>query len=621
MELIYIYIKNFEGRIKDLQYNFSSNYNVEYCGSSYKLKREEKEENRPYNFFGENIKNITAIVGKNGAGKTSFVDILGMKYNFRYEDKDRYSMLYHVKDKIFYLETFESNLINRDCNDIKDKFMENFRGVYLKLKDDELIEIDGVEVDSIKQIIRRSCLIKTPSQNRIITPYNNGAILDRNIMQYGWEYRYKFLVNIKNNDNIDGAFRNIKSITINIKEKYSVPNHMENLMKLQFERIEKTKFTDKQFFIIHLIEQQIKRLYLELIDSNSRAGIEINKEELLKKLYKQILDMPNYEFTLFNLKKIYKETLNDINSKFRKGLNEDDNLKYLINIIDNLNGIDDKYFNNETLNITLNRVEDEYIIKFLKSLDECSLRGYSDIKNILNININNLSNGEKEFIDTFVGIQSSIGNYENIIIALDEPDRIFHPEWSRRYITYLRDNLELFDTNKIKRKYQIILTTHSPFIVSDLPKENILTMEDCKRKNIDLGNTFGTNIHTLLSNQFFMKSTIGELARQKINECIVELNKKIKDSTYEIDCEKKNEIKYIIKNIGEHIIKNKLSNMYKEAFPANEDDYRYKIKRLEEEKYKLENLLKDKKLDNIDQVMELLKRQINELKKKCGEDK
>ena len=61
--------------------------------------------------------------------------------------------------------------------------------------------------------------------------------------------------------------------------------------------------------------------------------------------------------------------------------------------------------------------------------------------------------------------------------------------------------------------------------------------------------------------------------------------------------------------------------MYKEAFQSDENEYIYNINRLEEEKDKLENLLKEKKLDNIDEVMDLLKSQIDILKKKSGENK
>jgi hypothetical protein len=81
----------------------------------------------------------------------------------------------------------------------------------------------------------------------------------------------------------------------------------------------------------------------------------------------------------------------------------------------------------------------------------------------------------------------------------------------------------LYDKN-----LHIIFSSHSPFLLSDIPKENVIFLEkdeitgNCKnvsdKTNID---TFGANIHTLLSHGFFMKDGLmGEFAKSKINEII-----------------------------------------------------------------------------------------------------
>ena len=79
-----------------------------------------------------------------------------------------------------------------------------------------------------------------------------------------------------------------------------------------------------------------------------------------------------------------------------------------------------------------------------------------------------------------------------------------------------------------KKDIQILVTSHSPFIVSDLPNENVifLTKEEnkgnCVVKNSlnDMKKTFGANIHTLLSDSFFMESLMGEFAKSKIDGVI-----------------------------------------------------------------------------------------------------
>lgn len=169
----------------------------------------------------------------------------------------------------------------------------------------------------------------------------------------------------------------------------------------------------------------------------------------------------------------------------------------------------------------------------------------------------------------------------NILILIDEPDSYLHPEWQRLLLDYFIKFINDLYKNE-NAKIQIILTSHSPFVVSDLPKENIIMLGDKIR---DLKNTFGSNIHTLLSNEFFMKSTIGAFAKSKIDEVLDILNR---GDVKEIN-EKEDYINYIISIIGEPIIKNKLRKMLSEKLvPHLPDDKEREIEILKERILKLE---------------------------------
>ena len=126
------------------------------------------------------------------------------------------------------------------------------------------------------------------------------------------------------------------------------------------------------------------------------------------------------------------------------------------------------------------------------------------------------------------------------------------------------------------KKIHIIFSSHSPFILSDIPKENVIFLEkykkdedrnqkegNCKNatKDIEL-KTFGANIHTLLSNGFFMSDGLmGEFAKSKINEILNFLNDKEELKTIQ-----KEQIKPIIESIGEDFLRNKLLNLYYKKF-------------------------------------------------------
>ncbi len=149
---------------------------------------------------------------------------------------------------------------------------------------------------------------------------------------------------------------------------------------------------------------------------------------------------------------------------------------------------------------------------------------------------------------------------KNIIILIDEGETTLHPEWQKRYINYYIDFLK---DNFPDKNFHIILTTHSPFLISDLPKENIIFLDTDKEGNCivvdglkEKKQTFGANIHTLLSDSFFMEEGLmGEFAKSKIDKVIELLNKSnLKKEELEY-CEK------IISIIGEPIIKNQLQKM------------------------------------------------------------
>lgn len=86
-----------------------------------------------------------------------------------------------------------------------------------------------------------------------------------------------------------------------------------------------------------------------------------------------------------------------------------------------------------------------------------------------------ISAGEKKILDVFSGVFSHVNIFDKNnrndektnIILLDEPDKGLHPEMSRRFISWL---VKVFNNEKgIGCKYQFIISTHSPFMISDIP--------------------------------------------------------------------------------------------------------------------------------------------------------
>lgn len=193
-----------------------------------------------------------------------------------------------------------------------------------------------------------------------------------------------------------------------------------------------------------------------------------------------------------------------------------------------------------------------------------------------------LSSGERQMIYSGSGILYHLRNinsiqknlrrvkYRHINIVLDEIELYFHPEYQRKYIDYLIKSIRSIRLTEIE-SINLLLATHSPFILSDIPESNVLFLDEGKQQE-GISETFASNIHTLYKNNFFVKGMpIGEFAKNKI-KVLFEKVKKSQSSDIEI----LNEINLV----GEHLLKSQLIKIYNQNSPL---DLIKKVSELEQE--------------------------------------
>ena len=188
----------------------------------------------------------------------------------------------------------------------------------------------------------------------------------------------------------------------------------------------------------------------------------------------------------------------------------------------------------------------------------------------------NLSTGQQSFLSfmsRFFHVKHhEIGNDQlekNLVIMIDEGDAGYHPDWQRKYFKNAIDFLcELYSEHNI----QLILTANAPFLTSDLPKSNVLFLEAfddgtviIHEKENNRAETFGANIHTLFSDSFYMDGAIiGAFAKEKIDTIIKYLSPENSEGP-NLD------YKRTIDLIGEPILRRKLEEMWNEKFALNEE--------------------------------------------------
>jgi predicted ATP-binding protein involved in virulence len=192
------------------------------------------------------------------------------------------------------------------------------------------------------------------------------------------------------------------------------------------------------------------------------------------------------------------------------------------------------------------------------------------IFDIFSIEYVGLSSGEKNLLSMFSRLKRAAdtipASQSEVVFLLDEPEVTLHPQWQISFIKLLNENLpKLFP----KKKLQILISSHSPILVSDLPKNNILFLEkdditgDCKVSELkDMQKTFGANIHSLYADAFFLKDkggAMGEFAKGIIKEVISELKKEAPKNPQHL--------KSVIDLVGEPLIQNQLFELFYKKFP------------------------------------------------------
>lgn len=101
--------------------------------------------------------------------------------------------------------------------------------------------------------------------------------------------------------------------------------------------------------------------------------------------------------------------------------------------------------------------------------------------------------------------------YPYIQLVLEEVELYYHPELQRQLIKNILDGIKQANLRNIKW-ISICIVTHSPFVLSDIPSNNVLAL----RKNggdVSKIPCFASNIHEMLKQSFFLKhGTTGDLA-------------------------------------------------------------------------------------------------------------
>ena len=196
------------------------------------------------------------------------------------------------------------------------------------------------------------------------------------------------------------------------------------------------------------------------------------------------------------------------------------------------------------------------------------------------IDFRNLSSGERQIAYTISNFMYHLVNvdsewndyyrdfahwevikYKYVNVIFDEVELYFHPEMQRSFMGLLHQALQNAKFRNLCG-INIILATHSPFILSDIPHSNVL----CLGENAhEVEGTLGANIIELLGNSFFLSSVIGKVATRELIK-LVSLYQRAKDGEdVRTDFGKhKVEFQYLLKYLADPYLKSLAHRRYEE---------------------------------------------------------
>ena len=612
----------------------------------------------PDNFFGENITNVTAIVGQNGSGKSNLVKAINlifgdffMKIESSKEpdssgiqfimvlDIHKKKKFYHSYDKIIF---DGKNVFKYKKNSKSEKFSSIFFSNVFDGKKEHFI----------------SNTVHDISTNYLLSRISRDSDRVGYYVQTEFKRQINFIVSFKNKDvEHSFLFQFPKRFSIRLRE-YSKHGWFPASSKFNAEiknKIEEIFYNTSSshdfrgligivilsFFMNNslIYKEHIKEVtdFFNDFDSEKQKKGTVNFLEVVKKFLLSSDWISNKELDTQKKESAF-ESENNFGYPIRKK-----SLNALIKFIENCQAIDKYLLKKE---IKLDRGIRASIIFPCSSISDENLKTISKFFNsYANVFIipererkrldpldpikyewEGMSSGELAMLNIFSRFYSLVDLPKkntplenNLILFIDEGELYLHADWQKKFLKSLLSGLqEIFKGHKL----QIILTSHTPFVLSDIPKENIIFLNKDEKGNCLVVNglskekTFAANIHTLLSDSFFLEGgLIGEFASGKIKEIqifykeVKEIEKSIlEERTFEnskenVLSEKKKE--YESKNdafwkiqrmIGEEylaaIVKNHLVEIETILFgidAANEgkiDRLRKELKALEEEKGK-----------------------------------
>lgn len=602
MKLIYCYIEHFRN-IENQDVSLSDEFDCRYRDSKIFIEKREKNPLMDYIYDNGFMSNLRIIVGKTGSGKTNFLQLIGMDWWNRKStaDGDAYLLLYkmHNENDFFVEEVGLGNKTRAYCFTYDFDKHEILKYIPAACDDHE----DTYIINAFDRYAFASCPYDNVRQEQM---FDNNQFIPRKITQYGKssvsmeceflkEYlshfseksikrRASFVIGWKNWQNKIQSDLDEKLIK---REYWTYKDRAEeqrdkNFRNGQYNKpIEYDKKSTPKSRFIHdlmvdfaiylrkwaeLVEYEFPEKYYPYTGIVYDLGIENPRElpdgkkmGILKRIdwLCQYIDYHTDEIT--SNRGLVWQIGSDIRDLFHL-----------------LGKMDDKYFTDTEFTIPVMDIDvngktvmrdvfermEQYRPDQIGVFTECLLPyhwsyvssgeyQYAKIWGVLEeygVRVKMMTQGQKY----------SEAIQPNLILLLDEPENYMHPEMCR---TFIRNLNVLLSKRNPNTELQVLISTHSPFMLSDVMASQVIKMDYDENGKCVISESkkpyYAANIHSIMADGFFLEYTIGEQARIfledkfKLLQRLTCMNRNLSSS----EKEELTMIRSLIPNIGDALIR------------------------------------------------------------------
>ncbi len=625
--LLCMYVDDFCGIIEE-----SFNFYIErrYTIKTGKISRKSDEEIRgfPNDFWGDNVSAVTLLIGENGAGKTTLMRLLikwlcQLSVGHIPQEKGALVISVDSEDKLIAFDdgkpwTIEININEKivcieDIDEIK-KLLSDIRLAYYT---DTMTDLELSDTLTSKELdFLQDDSLLTRLSNSMEGRYTFNSIKDC-IKREDFERQMKLFLYSKENPNIMPEFpiRYMKLIAIKAGDKKGFKGVLDGNDILIGEAIDlwNKVFAGNANNNLPIIARTLlwglfsgtitsllqwertlpnleKSIVTEQVRASLRAYIRTNYYDwntVFERFFANMFSDCEREFRVVHR---YEEFCTEWDKQIR------DNINSFLEVLKNIENGEflDKWMPSENAQNMW-----EFKLEYFNEKDENEhpilmqdwkylWEHYLTVANLMincRFDWKYASSGGKNQSNLYTNLfnivdKCSDKGINQLWVLLDEPDNTFHPDWERRIIRNLLETCSIFDIN-----FQLLISTHSPIMLSDVPKQAAILLKTVEKKEngdetekkqqrYSESSPFGQQIYTLFNDAFFMEhGIIGAFADMKIGEVYKELYKIEKQLSKRKKIQKENKFEnferdlkkyeYIIKLIEEPLLHGHLSQSYK----------------------------------------------------------